>query len=357
MSDGQLQVEGQAFAVGPGMRLSEAFFQEYVQPLADARLGRSAYAAALLGGGSEVLGLDTEVSADHDWGPRVALLVEHAAIAEASSIAVELPDEFAGVSRRFGAVAGGAPWVHPFEVSTVPRYFNAWVGFHERTTATLADWLAKPAMSYLAVTAGAVFQDGPGQLRAARQAACWYPDDVWRWLVACQWRRIGEEQAFIERAGNAGDLLGAAVIAGRVVRETIRLGLLLERRYAPYSKWLASAFSTLPLGRELSPSLKTGITDPTGGGANALCAALETLGSLTNERLGVRVDPSRRQHFSRPITVVPASEFTAAVLETVQDPKLQTLGTDVGNVDMLFGTNNGACPGARATYHALLSAK
>ena len=32
-------------------------------------------AAALLGSGSEVLGFDTEMSVDHDWGPRVDLFL------------------------------------------------------------------------------------------------------------------------------------------------------------------------------------------------------------------------------------------------------------------------------------------
>lgn len=58
----------QAFGTGPGMELSRDFFHEVVEPLADARRGLGSYAAVLLGGGSEVLGLDDEVSADHDWG-------------------------------------------------------------------------------------------------------------------------------------------------------------------------------------------------------------------------------------------------------------------------------------------------
>ncbi|WP_146163914.1 hypothetical protein [Pseudosporangium ferrugineum] len=38
-------------------------------------LGSGQHAAALLGNGSEVLGLDDEVSADHDFGPRVQVFL------------------------------------------------------------------------------------------------------------------------------------------------------------------------------------------------------------------------------------------------------------------------------------------
>lgn len=337
------------------MELSSAFFHEVVEPLADARLGHDAYAAALLGGGSEVLGLDNEVSADHDWGPRVTLLVQPAASAEAASIEGDLPESFRGVSRRFGAPTGGAPWVHPFEVSTVEKYFTAWIGFSDTAKATLVDWLARPAMSFLAVTAGAVFHDGAGELTSARAAADYYPDDVWRWLLACQWRRIGEEESFIERAATSGDALGSRVILGRVVRDTIRLAFLLDRRYAPYSKWLGAAFATLPLSTQVEPMLTAAMSDLGGTGTQALGDALEVLGAETNERLGTQVDPSRRRYFSRSMHVAPAGDFVDAIVATVADPQIKSLPTNIGNVDMLYGTNNGAAPEADKIYRALLA--
>ncbi|MGH3529715.1 MAG: DUF4037 domain-containing protein, partial [Pseudonocardiaceae bacterium] len=286
---------GHAFGTGPGIELSHAFFTEHVAPLADSRLGRANYAAALLGGGSDVLGLDTELSADHDWGPRVTLFVEPDAQGPAAAIDGELPDFYRGVSRRFGSAFGGTPWLHPFEVSTVAGYFDAWVGFHDAESATVLDWLARPAMSFLAVTAGAVFHDGPGRLADARRAAAWYPDDVWRWLVASQWQRIAEEHPFVGRANALGDRLGALVVTARVVRDAMHLAFLLERRYAPYSKWLGAAFRTLTVAADLQPLLTAAIDGNDFDPEDALCAAFEQLGAITNQRLGVRVEPARQQ--------------------------------------------------------------
>jgi len=59
----------------PGLELSRLFFFEAVKPVLDAEFPRLRYSAALVGAGSEVLGFDTEMSADHHWGPRVDLFV------------------------------------------------------------------------------------------------------------------------------------------------------------------------------------------------------------------------------------------------------------------------------------------
>ena len=46
-----------------------------VQPMLGEHLPNLNYSAGLIGGGSEVLGFDSEISTDHDWGPRVMLFV------------------------------------------------------------------------------------------------------------------------------------------------------------------------------------------------------------------------------------------------------------------------------------------
>ena len=46
-----------------------------VQPMLGEHLPNLNYSAGLIGGGSEVLGFDSEISTHHDWGPRVMLFV------------------------------------------------------------------------------------------------------------------------------------------------------------------------------------------------------------------------------------------------------------------------------------------
>jgi hypothetical protein len=51
-----------------GAELARRFFTDVVEPLLSHALPGLGYAAARLGSGSDVLGLDDEMSRDHDWG-------------------------------------------------------------------------------------------------------------------------------------------------------------------------------------------------------------------------------------------------------------------------------------------------
>jgi len=47
------------------------------------------------------------------------------------------------------------------------------------------DWLTVPEQRLLAVTSGRVYHDGLGEtLIEARERLRYYPDDVWRYLLA-----------------------------------------------------------------------------------------------------------------------------------------------------------------------------
>lgn len=59
----------------PGLTLAQRFHDEVLAPLLARHRPGLRYAAGLLDGGSELLGLDTARSTDHDWGPRAQLLV------------------------------------------------------------------------------------------------------------------------------------------------------------------------------------------------------------------------------------------------------------------------------------------
>ena len=50
----------------------------------------------------------------------------------------------------------------------------------------------------------------------------YYPRDVWLYMLAAQWKRISQEEAFVGRAGDTGDELGSQVVAARMVREIIK---------------------------------------------------------------------------------------------------------------------------------------
>ena len=224
----------------PGLELAGAFYREAVGPL----IGDVSHSAALIGTGSDVLGFDTARSTDHGWGPRVQVYVDAADVAPvAGKIDAGLPDTFQGRPVRYGW--GPVPVQHHVTVTTLPEWLVALLGVDATRPLAGADWLVTPQQLLLGVSGGAVFRDDTGELTRAREQFAWYPDPLWRWLLGCQWRRLAQEEPFVQRAAEVGDELGSSVLAARLARDVMRLALLTARRYAPYCKWLGTAFARL----------------------------------------------------------------------------------------------------------------
>src|SRR5215831_17077485 len=201
----------------PGLQLAREFCGAVVRPLLEESFPRLTYAAALLGPGSEVVGFDSQRSTDHDWGPRLQVFltdgdaVRHAGLVTAM-LASRLPASFRGypvafpITREPGGIAR-----HRVEVTGLGTWLTSRLGFDPRHAVTLLDWLATPAQRLAEITTGEVFHDGPGELSRARAALAWYPHDVWLYVLACQWQRIGQEEPFPGRCAEIGDDLGSAL--------------------------------------------------------------------------------------------------------------------------------------------------
>jgi hypothetical protein len=315
----------------PGLELASRFYSEAVRPL----LGNRPHSAALLGSGSDVLGFDTERSTDHGWGPRLKLFVGEADVEPIrSAVETGLPETFEGWPTRYGW--DDVPVSHHVEVATVGAWLERQLGFDPRRGVTTLDWLTTPQQLLLEVTRGEVFHDGLGELGPAREALAWYPDDVWLWLLACQWRRIDQEEPFVGRTAEVGDELGSRLLAGRLCRDVMRLCFLLERRYAPYAKWLGSAFAQLDAAAEVGPALADALAAPEHRGREeALVRAYEAVARRHNA-LGITApsEPTVRHFHSRPFRVLGSGRFVDACLERIEDERLRARPL-VGSVDQL----------------------
>jgi hypothetical protein len=119
------------------------------------------------------------------------------------------------------------------------------LGFNPCLEATPFDWLSVTGQAVLEVTGGPLFVDTLGEPTRIREQLTWYPDDVWRYLVACDWARIDELLPLMSRAGSRGDELGSRSIAAQIVEIAIHLAFLLHRRWIPYPKWRGTFFQRL----------------------------------------------------------------------------------------------------------------
>src|SRR5215204_3139682 len=254
-----------------GLKLCELFYQKQVRPILNEGFPNLRYSAALIGWGSEVLGFDTAISRDHHWGPRVLLFLNPQDYSKlkhkiSQSLSLNLPYEFMGYSTSFSKPEPNGvrhavkikrrPVNHMVQIFTLKSFFEARLNFDPSNKIEVTDWLTFPQQRLLELVSGEVYHDGLGELRKVRAKLQFYPRDIWLYLLAAQWTRISQEDAFGGRTGDVGDELGSQIVAARLVREIMKLAFLMEKQYAPYSKWLGSAFTRLKLANKLTPILQ-----------------------------------------------------------------------------------------------------
>ncbi len=338
----------------PGITLCAQFYQEAVRPILHAHFPALKYAAALLGSGSEVLGFDDQTSTDHDWGPRLLLLVEAEALPVAEHLrqvlAQQLPQTFHGYSTHFtlpDPTDGGTqqlqtcaegPINHRVTVQSVGGFFAEYLGFDISHALEPADWLTFSEHRLRSLTGGAVYYDAIG-LEAVRSRFAYYPYDVWLYLLAAGWTRLGQEEHLMGRAGMVEDEVGSAIIGARLVRDIMRLCFLMAKTYAPYPKWWGTAFKQLPCATELWPVLETAVHAHSWQEREVqLVSAYEQL-AVQHNALGLTAPlPEQvKPFFGRPLQVIAQHGFAAALLRCITDPAVRHIASRrvIGGLDMI----------------------
>lgn len=319
----------------PGLDLAEAFYTRVIAPLVP-----FPHSACLLGEGSEVLGFDSPRSQDHEWGPRVQILVapEHVATVRAR-IEEGLPATFEGFDTTWFSLASGTV-THHVQVAVLDEWITETLGFDPRSGMDAAAWLGLPQQRLLHLTAGRVFHDDDGELTRIRKLLHWYPDDVWMWMMLSAWHLVSTTEPMRGRCIETGDALGARLLTARLCRLAMELAFLQERRYWPYDKWFGTAFGRLDAATDLTPLLDRALT-PGEPSATAIRDVLTWLGRRHDTLgLGASVVP-RYGPFEvgindavRPYETINAGDYVRALRETTTDEDLRAL-LPVGSIDQL----------------------
>jgi hypothetical protein len=350
----------------PGLELSRRFYEQVVRPLLAEHApdlpysGRLRHSAALIGPGSEVLGFDTPQSTDHDWGPRLQIFLEqHDEALERRLDALlhdKLPQTFLGYrcfyTRNDDGTASptsegsGRPF-HRVQFYTVRGYIQGQLNWDVEAELRAVDWLAMPEQVLRSLTGGAVYHDGLGQLEPVRAQLATYPHDLWLYLLANQWTRIGQEEAFMGRCGQVGDDLGSRLVAARLVRDLMRLCFLMERQYAPYIKWLGTAFQQLDCAPDLSPLLHQVLQAGTWQQREAHLATAYEYVARKHNALGLTapLDPTVSPFYGRPFLVIHTERFSEALHAQIEDPEVRALPKNLGGIDQFVdSTDVLSCP-------------
>lgn len=320
----------------PGLKLSKLFFEQKVRPLLEQKFPKLKYSAGLIGEGSEVLGYDTELSADHNWGPRVFLFLTEGDYKTNTSkilsyLDKNLPKEFMGYSTDFGS------FKHKVEIYTIQSFFKKYLGFDPRKDITVTDWLMLPQQRLLEVTSGEIFHDGLHEMDKLRVKFRQYPRDVWLYLLASQWSKISEEEAFVGRNGDVGSELGSAIVAARLIRELMKLCFLMEQKYFSYSKWFSAGFNELQCAKKLTPLFqKVFLSTHWKEREKYLSQAYSYVAKMHNAlELTTPLPVKVTKYNGRPYLVIHSGKFAEAISKLIKDTELKKIRIGVGGFDQI----------------------
>ena len=228
------------------------------------------------------------------------------------------------------------PVNHRVELLTLDSFMRDYLGIASGQAMRAADWLSLPQHKLLSFTAGALFRDDLN-VQSARDRLRYYPRDVWLYMLACGWSRIGQDEHLAPRAGAVGDELGSALIGGRLTRSIMQLCFLLERRYAPYPKWFGTAFAELNCAPELSPILRsTQLSENWRDRQRQLGEAYAVLNRLHNAmQLTTPIQPALQEFHGRGFCVSNAWRYIETLLAQIRDPEVNSIAAAslIGSID------------------------
>ena len=338
-----------------GLELARIFYEEAVAPILSNHLPDLEYSAALIGSGSEVLGFDDDISTDHHWGPRVMLFFSQSDLELKGQeindlLSANLPHSIRGYPTNWTAPDPNDNGVqhlkqnendminHRVEMFTIRDYFMQYIGVEVDEKLSVVDWLTLPWQKLLSICSGQVFRDDFG-LTKYRDYLSWYPHDVWLYILASCWSRIGQEEHLMGRAGLVGDDVGSSIIASRLVLDIMRLSFLMERVYPPYPKWFGSAFDKLSCANTLKPILENVLNASSWEERDTfLSMAYEKIGEIHNNlEVTSRLDCTPSSFWGRPFTVIHGERFAESLKNAIHDKEVRFIADKhlIGNIDLV----------------------
>ncbi len=337
----------------PGLQLNEFFFHDVVGPLMKKHFPDLKYSAGLVGHGSDVLGFDSPKSMDHNWGPRLHIfLSEPDFVANKHKIddmlRKNLPYHYKGFPTNFTEgdkyriavpkLKKNGEVNHLFEFWTPASFFMHYLGFDIKRKPSFQDWLLFPQQALLEVTSGFLFHDDLGVIDL-RKSFKYYPDDIWKYMLAVQWGKARDVIQFQARSGEEGDELGSYINTSRSLQTIMFLCFLIERKYAPYDKWFGAAFNSwLSCASILTPMFLDIFKEKDWMARQHLIARVyQHVGKMSNDlKIGKPGSTKIIDYFGRGYPSIDAWEFEGNIYESIENEKLREMKFQMGGIDQFI---------------------
>lgn len=172
-----------------------------------------------------------------------------------------------------------------------------------------------------------------------------------------QWIKIFEDREFTSRSGDVGDELGSMVIASHQVKKLMRLCFLMERKYAPYTKWFGTAFSKLECASELGPIFRDVLLSLTWKERESnLSRAYRVIPRMHNALKITRPIIEDVQNYGgRPYLVFEAPDLIRDIVSSFTDEEVRAIKHGLGSVNQFVDStdqlsHNGLVQMLKAVY-------
>ncbi|HBA70397.1 MAG TPA: hypothetical protein DCZ40_13735 [Lachnospiraceae bacterium] len=241
-----------------GLELSERYYYAYGKKMIEEKFPmlKDRAAAGLAGPGSECLGFDDAISADHDYGPSFCLWLTREDYEKYGICLMEeyrkLPKDFEGVEGRIESAHGGGR----VGVLCIPDFYYGLLG-REQAPENNKEWLRIPESALCTATNGKVFEDPLGEFsKIRRKLLDYYPEDVRIKKIAARAAVMAQSGQYnYARAMKRGEKVAAKLALAEFMKNTISMVYLLNKRYTPFYKWMHRGMKELSVLPEIGDIL------------------------------------------------------------------------------------------------------
>lgn len=263
----------------------------------------SRIAVGRAGHGSECFGYDDDVSRDHDYFTGIQLWITEA---DERAFGFRLERAYARLRKECPpdgeGTATGSSMLGDAEdgVTVIGDFYRRHLGF-PGAPQNWRQWLYTPDHAFAEAVNGAVFRDDSGVFSGIRNTILNdMPEDVRRKKIAARAVLMAQSGQYnYMRCLRHGEPGAAALALDEFVRNAASMAFLLNRRFAPYYKWVFRAMRDLPKLGHLSGALTGLLTEGKSAEENAerietVCA--EIASELRAQRLSDREDVYLEPH-------------------------------------------------------------
>jgi hypothetical protein len=134
------------------------------------------------------------------------------------------------------------------------------------------------------------------------------------------------------------------LIAARQVKNLMKLCFLMERKFAPYSKWFGTAFNQLACAQELSPIFLQALQAQEWRARQEFLAKAYEIVARMHNALGITIplEVTAAQYYGRPYLVIGDDRYVEELRKALMSEEVRNIEHNLGSVNQFIDSDEKA---------------